>query len=100
LEGLGDVVTLVRNGLIGPEALERRDISTRQPPKGQVDSAHMSDPTVQRGEVVLGGPGEVGVNHFFNPAFGNCGLGMDLGIRKELWAKIKIDKNKNKPVYE
>jgi hypothetical protein len=39
-------------------------------------------------EVVLGGPGEIGVNHILNPALGNSGLSAHLGIQKELWEKI------------
>jgi hypothetical protein len=44
----------------------------------------MRDPAVQRHEVVLGGPREVGVNHLLNPALGNRNLSARLRIRKEL----------------
>jgi hypothetical protein len=60
----------------------------------------MNNHAIQRDKTVLGGPGEVGINRFLDPAFGNFSLGTDLGIRKELWAKIKRDKYKNKPVYK
>jgi hypothetical protein len=99
-EALSDDLAVLRNRLVGPEALENCNGSTRQWAKGPIHSAHVSDPAVQRGEVVLSGPGEIGVNHILNPALGNSGLGAHLRFRKELWARVQKDKCKNKPVYE
>jgi hypothetical protein len=100
LEPFSDEVSFLRNGLAGPQGFKGRDGSSRQQAKGSLDGAHVSNPAVQRDEAILGGPGQVGVNHFLNPAFCNSSLGADLGVRKELCAKIKTNKYENKPVYE
>jgi hypothetical protein len=60
----------------------------------------VANPAEQRDEVILGGPEEVGVNHFLDPAFGNSSLGVDLGVRKKLCARVKRNKYENKPVYK
>ena len=99
MEAFGDEVGRLRNRLAGPQALEGREGSSRQQAKGPVDSAHVANPAEQRDEVILGGPGEVGVNHFLDPAFGNSSLGVDLGVREKLCAKVERNEYENKPVY-
>ena len=100
MEAFSDEVSFLRNGLAGPQAFEGRDGSSRQQAKGSVDGAHVSNPAVQRDEVILGGPGEVGVNHFLDPAFGNSSLGADLGVREKLFLKVERNEYENKPVYK
>jgi hypothetical protein len=60
----------------------------------------VQNPGEHRNKAILAGPGEVGVNHFLGPAFGNSNLGADLGVPEKLCAKVKRNKYENKPVYE
>ena len=100
LEPFSEEAGVLRNGLAGPQAFEGRDGSSGQLAKGSVDGAHVANPAEQRDEAILGGPGEVGINHFLDPAFCNSSLGADLGVRQKLCAKIKGNKYENKPVYK
>jgi hypothetical protein len=59
----------------------------------------MANPAEQRDEMILGGPGEVVINHFLDPSFGNSSLGADLGVREKLCAKVERNEYENKQVY-
>jgi hypothetical protein len=58
----------------------------------------MCNPGVQGGEVVLYSPGGVGIrNRIFGPELGNGHLRALLGVRKQLYGKIKRNRRENKP---
>jgi hypothetical protein len=72
---LSKKVGAFRNSFAGAEALEDDSGSARQQAKGPVDRAHVGNPAEQRGEVVLGGPGEVGIHYLLDSRLVDGSLG-------------------------
>jgi hypothetical protein len=99
LEPLGEKSEVVRHGLLKLEALEDFEGSFRQLAKMPVDDPHMRDPRVQRSEVVLCGPGGVGVrNRVLDSELGDCCMRACLEVREQLWKKFKRSLYEHTPV--